>query len=719
MEAPLDLPNYNNTDYPLAVQNQLAALDYTASDQERLRYHQFVTKEFFSRSPHLRGLLIAHAQGTGKTRLAVAIADHYSTYDPRRKINVLLPKALEANFRKTVRDYAGRDDNYINSHYSFVSLNASNMLRQMKNIDKTNAQRAFDKKLGTFIERIDNALDGTLLIIDEAHNLFNSITNGSKNALGLYDMIIKAKNLRLIFLTGTPIVNDPFELIACFNMLRGSMRVSVDKVQTTEQTTEQTAQRRGFGHRMRDRDTTLLFSESIAEFNDFFVDRAKNTIKNSEKFMNRIYGLTSYIGSVYLSPTDTREGFPIELPTIVERVEMSDVQYALYAAAREAEVKDEAHKGYRQEDARFSASAGGSSTYRVKSRQLSNYAIPEYARGPVRGRKTRLKFIDKIKDEDLRDVQFSPKMHAILNNITQDGHAMVYSNYVSGEGLAIFAKILLLNGWALYSHTAPVNSSKRTFMVLSGSVAPSLRAEVIEIFNSAANREGAVIRLLLLSSALAEGIDLKRIRQVHIMEPFWNYARIGQIKARAIRYLSHEDLPEDQRNVQVYVYLSDYPKLTDTVDREDGGTTDVSMYERALSNMMLIDTFMRVVAESSIDCGLNYPNLPDEVKKNVSCKLCAPNNRQLFHPLISKDMLLPSSCVPYSETNVEVTEVFMPETGEKFYYTIADDEPVLYLFNSKLDGYVPMDRGHPYFGQLMVQIADETHDDEFGVPELD
>ena len=62
-----------------------------------------------------------------------------------------------------------------------------------------------------------------------------------------------------------------------------------------------------------------------------------------------------------------------------------------------------------------------------------------------------------------------------------------------------------------------------------------------------------------MSSAVAEGIDLKRIRHVHIMEPFWNYARINQVETRAIRYMSHADLPENEQTVQTYIYLSDYP----------------------------------------------------------------------------------------------------------------------------------------------------------------
>ena len=47
-------------------------------------------------------------------------------------------------------------------------------------------------------------LENSVLIIDEAHNLFNSITNGSKNAIKLYNQglnIAKEKNINpLVFL---------------------------------------------------------------------------------------------------------------------------------------------------------------------------------------------------------------------------------------------------------------------------------------------------------------------------------------------------------------------------------------------------------------------------------------------------------------------------------------------------------------------------------------
>ena len=70
------------------------------------------------------------------------------------------------------------------------------------------------------------------------------------------------------------------------------------------------------------------------------------------------------------------------------------------------------------------------------------------------------------------------------------------------------------------------------------------------------NKHGELISILLISKSGAEGLDLKSIRSVHIMEPYWNKVRVDQVIGRARRIESHKELPEDQRNVSVYEYVS-------------------------------------------------------------------------------------------------------------------------------------------------------------------
>ncbi len=674
----LDLPFYNSVNFPLAVKAQLSAADYNEHESKLLRYHQFIIKEFLTKTKN-RGLLLCHAMGMGKTRIAVAVSLIARENDPTRRILVLSAKSLEANFRKEIMSYSNKDTEYINKNYKFISLNSSNMYSKISNIDKTEEQQKLEKKLGDFMSDVlrDSSLENSMLIIDEAHNLFNAITNGAKNALLLYDLILNTKNIQLIFLSGTPIINDPFELVPCFNMLRGRMDVPNVKL----------GGKKGFGNvkSNKKRLDTTLFSEDVEEFETFFIDRENKTIKNKDKFTNRIYGLSSYYSDLYFPTNKNKDGYPTELENIIEKIPMSAEQFSRYITARITE-QEETKKGFRGKDSRFSSSQGGSSTYRVKSRQISNYCIPEYALGPIRGKKSREKFLSRITIDDLENVsKFSPKMKKIMTNI--DKHrgkpGIVYSQFVSGEGLGIFALILKAHGYTQFGdfnssdteiiggkaikskrkvNVNPIDneqddtpliksksSGRKVFALLTGDINPEFRAKIIKKFNNPKN----YIDLLLLSGAVAEGIDLKRTRHVHIMEPFWNYARINQVKTRAIRYESHIDLPKSEQNVQVYIYLSDYPVDYPEIKKTEL-TTDIDLYTRSIDNMKIIDTFMMAVAESSIDCAIHHNKLDVSVRSKVECKLCSPTNAPLFHPLLDRDMELPSNCTQYTEKKISV-----------------------------------------------------------------
>lgn len=777
-KADFDLPYFNTTNYPLAVRNQLSTAPYDEHESILLKYHQFVVKEFFTRNPDQRGILVCHGMGFGKTRLAVSIAEDYRTYDKTRRVVVLSAKSLATNFQKEVKSYTKKDEDYIESNYQFISLNSGNMYKQISALSKTSDEIALEKRLGEFVELERSSLENSLLIIDEAHNLFNSATNGAKNALALYDLIMNTNDIKLIFMSGTPVINGPFELVPCFNMLRGYLRIDgkpiikskygrgddetstvdniavsndnipdeiVDADTIADVTVDEpsasikspnkhrhkvsnksgTANKSGTSLKNRkskaDIDYATLFSEDIDEFTEFFVDQDNKQIKNKEKFTNRIFGLVSYYGNLYFASDKENPGFPKELDNIIEKVPMSQEQFARYMSARilEQEETKRVYKGATK--ARFSAAKGSGTTYRVKSRQISNYCIPEYALGPVRGAKSREKFIHKITDANLQNTdEFSPKMGKILSNIEGSRHkdqlGMIYSQFVSGEGIGIFARVLKAKGYVQFGEKDPsdiadygtAQSSKKhtapVFAILSGDVDPEQRQNIIDVFNNPKNADGGMIKLLLLSGAVAEGIDLKRIRHVHVMEPFWNYARINQVKTRAIRYLSHKDLPESEQNVQVYIYLSDYPVGYPTKKILEP-TTDVDLFDKSVGNMKLIDSFMLALAEASIDCAIHHAKLDASVQAKIKCKLCAPDNAQLYHPILRKDMELPSSCQAYSEKKVSVNEILIPGNNEKFFYKKDDTGDItLYHFNKKLNGYAPMLRTNALYGSIMEAV---------------
>ena len=79
------------------------------------------------------------------------------------------------------------------------------------------------------------------------------------------------------------------------------------------------------------------------------------------------------------------------------------------------------------------------------------------------------------------------------------------------------------------------------------SISPNNLEEIKALTNDD-NKYGSKVKVVIISKAAAEGIDLKNIRQVHILEPWYNMMRIEQIIGRGVRNLSHMLLPFIERN---------------------------------------------------------------------------------------------------------------------------------------------------------------------------
>jgi hypothetical protein len=67
--------------------------------------------------------------------------------------------------------------------------------------------------------------DDSFIIIDEIHNFISRIVNGSKLARSIYNYMMTAKNIKMVLLSGTPIINQPYEIATLINLIRGPMDV--------------------------------------------------------------------------------------------------------------------------------------------------------------------------------------------------------------------------------------------------------------------------------------------------------------------------------------------------------------------------------------------------------------------------------------------------------------------------------------------------------------
>lgn len=82
--------------------------------------------------------------------------------------------------------------------------------------------------------------------------------------------------------------------------------------------------------------------------------------------------------------------------------------------------------------------------------------------------------------------------------------------------------------------------------LITGDIPEDFRKRFVKKFNK--NK----IFVLLISKAGGEGLDLSQTRNVVLMESNWNDSIDEQIIGRAIRYMSHSDLLESERFVNIY-----------------------------------------------------------------------------------------------------------------------------------------------------------------------
>ena len=140
----------------------------------------------------------------------------------------------------------------------------------------------------------------------------------------------------------------------------------------------------------------------------------------------------------------------------------------------------------------------------------------------------------------VKNSEDSPKIKEIYAKIAQGPYpVVVYSNF-------------LKNG--IYTLAALLENNKISYKTITGFTTPDKLNIIVNNYNK------GDYKVLLLSSAGSESLDLKNTRQIHIMEAHWNQTRIDQVIGRTIRYKSHEALPPEERHVDIYHWVSIFPK---------------------------------------------------------------------------------------------------------------------------------------------------------------
>lgn len=639
--------------------NDLKEYRKKATAQFKLAEYQQMLSNYFNPDTPFNSLLLFHGLGTGKTCCAINIASRF--YEQIRKYNtrihILVPgPILKENWINEIKNSVcsslkDANEKQIFELFNILSYKAFNkrvLGEKIRNKDfKLTKQSKYKKnEEGEFMRnesfnKIDN-LDNSLLIIDEAHNITrNDYGNAVKKIAAV------SKNLKILLLTGTPMKNAADDIISLIEIMDIANKHYTKRPQIFT----------GNNH-------TLDFVDGGEERLREAVKGKFSYIAGGDKYL---FAVRNDIGVIPKSLKFTK----------VIPVKFNKEQYDFYRDVVDENDNGLEKRSNDVCNFIFpKLSFNDKETFIEYSygKEGLEEAIVNVESNPKEYNEALAKYINKYNDIKTKDNNliyltnktltgkflyrdylklFSPKFYTALTNIQNlvEGKkgprtAFVYSNIVK-VGINIFKQVLLQNGYIEFDESVEktINNANdetvcyycgvckknhkanhpyypSTFIVITGDKDDddndeeerNKQKKIIEdVFSSNENREGKYIKLVLGSKVIAEGYNTKNLMEVHILDVYYNFARVDQVVGRAIRKNSHRYLYSENNPypvVDVYKYCM----------VEDKPTNEELLYQKAEKKHAMIKYVERIIKQEAVDKYLNYEWNNKPVEKCVSLK---------------------------------------------------------------------------------------------------
>jgi superfamily II DNA or RNA helicase len=597
-------------------------------------YQKFVGSYLDYRSP-FKDLLVYHGVGSGKTVTVINVYNILYNYTPKWNVFLIIPAALKND--PWIRDIK-------------VWLQKENYEERFKNLVFVHYDSPFADR--DFLDKIKNADSSKpfLFIIEECHRFINNVYNNisskkGKRAQIIYDYIQQEKKdnpkNRIMLLSATPAVNKPFELALIFNLLRpgafptsesmfSQLYISSSNFASLNEDNKNMFQRRILGLVSYYIGATPdKYATKITHYKSILMDEYFEEVYNhyeqieeeKEKLrikMSRGKGSDNEM-STYSSYT--RQSANFVFPNINDTIngESRPRPGKFKIKDSDAEIIDESKD---EEKKRLLIKSNKEVADYVKAIKTFINGLIEYLKNIHRKDKdkkhtlqddvntfkkkydssfTKFHTDEKNKSKLYEELyKCSPKMITIIFNILKSkGPVLVYSNYVEMEGLQILKIYMKFFGFISYNEDTEIKKGEYDnfrYVEYHGSIDPSLREINKTTFNNLENKHGKIIKVIMISPAGAEGINLYNVRQVHIMEPYWNEVRIEQVIGRAVRQCHHASLPMEERRVDIFRYKMIRKNGKETADEK------LESISRKKNNLLI--SFLDAIKEVAVDCEL-------------------------------------------------------------------------------------------------------------------
>lgn len=606
-----------------ALRNQMC--ESTEQSGFKLQSQQRFLRRILSPDSPNRNLLMVHGTGTGKTCTAIQVAEEYILRPEfqDKKVMIVASAAVQDNFQTQLFDMSRVNLDTIAGTLESKQCTGRRYLDMLLRIESepknwnnpevraklertammiskefyeftaySSFGNAILSKLGGTAKDIDREwvrenFDNRLVIIDEAHNIRESKDEeGVKGVTRALETLVKtAEGMVLVLLTATPMYDVYSEIIFYVNLFLWNDRkqAPTDSVKITD-----------FFHP----DGSLKAgAESFRKWCQEYVSFVKG--ENPFTFPFRLPPPKSISQSVV---TTSFLGKPIPTAERLKYIALvgSDAKGLQLSVLKGTEKSDDEERKRILMQTTLAVTPGNKSfneLFRsvgkqyeyVGERFLSPDQLPNHA----------------------------AKFTTILNSIDGGtGVCLVYSNFVA-LGARLFAMALEEHGYTPYSGTSLLASSSYTgnskgrYILLTSDFSESDISKFLSAVKKPANRDGSQIRVVVAGPIVSEGVDFRYMRQIHVLDPWWNMSRIEQVVGRGLRTCSHQILPFEDQNCSVYFHVV---RTGDGKECFDEYSYRTKVEQKALK----IARVRKVMAESAMDCPLqNQINTLPEDWKNL------------------------------------------------------------------------------------------------------
>jgi len=474
-----------------------------------------------------------------------------------------------------------------------------------------------------------------ILVIDEIQRL---VSAGGIFYNKLYTAIYQYMHpkCRTVILSATPIYDNPYELALTMNLLRPRLPFPLSKEQFYS----------FFLGRYESDDSNKCVR---VDKNNFITENSCIINKNLLRILSA--GYVSYF----------RGGNPIAYPykrIIVLEHKMAARQKEQYINALRSDLKKDTSiysklmKGdeflIKDNNLESEKKEDTVSGIYVTTQQFSNIALPiiksdvvdnmltqkgqSDVKSGLHAFKTELK---KLKTPTpltvlnyIREKGYSEKFVNILDlSIKCNGPVFIFSNWLQ-FGVEALSIILNACGYKKY----PEPGANRYFVWSSETSSDKeLIRKAKNTFNSMDNKDGSLLKIVLGTRSIMEGVSFKNVKQVHITDPWWNEARIEQILARAVRFCSHTNLPLEEQYTDIFRHYSVLPMapdpdviemLRETINLSkfknfESLTIEQKMVMSSLKKFQINNEFEETLKQVAYDCDLNQKGNIIRLEENV------------------------------------------------------------------------------------------------------